>query len=108
MIFRRRSRFHELVERQLALFGEDDADLLAEAEEAERAYRRAAGGDAEEAYGDYQLVVDAVADRLLDIRETYAHGLDDDAGEEYRAAFNRAATKRYRRYATLLADLDET
>ncbi len=62
---------------------------------------------AEDAYGDYQLVVDAIADRLLDIRESYAHSLDEDAGGEYRNAFTRAASRRYRRYATLLADLDE-
>ncbi len=64
--------------------------------------------DAEEAYGDYQLVVDAIADRLLDIRESYARSLDDDAASEYSAAFTRGATRRYRRYATLLADLDES
>jgi len=32
--------------------------------------------------------------------------LDSDAAEEYGAEFTREATKRYRRYATLLADLD--
>ena len=62
-----------------------------------------AAESAEEAYGDYQLVVDAIADRLLDIRESYAHSLDEDAADEYRDAFTRAASRRYRRYATLLA-----
>ena len=107
MRFRRKGRFSELVERQLDLFAADDADLVAEAAEAERAWNAAAAGDAEEAYGDYQLVVDAIADRLLDIRESYAHTLDEDAASEYSAAFTREATRRYRRYATLLADLED-
>jgi len=106
MRFRRQSRFQELVERQLDLFAVDDAELLDEAVEAEAAYSAAPAGEAEEAYGDYQLVVDAIADRLLDIRESYVHTLDEDAAAEYSAAFTREATKRYRRYATLLADLD--
>ena len=107
MRFRRRGRFHELVERQLDLFAADDADLLDEAAEAEAAWNSASAEDAEAAYGDYQLVVDAIADRLLDIRESYARSLDDDAAGEYAAEFTRAATRRYRRYTTLLADLDE-
>ena len=108
MRFGRRGRFHDLVERQLDLFAADDAELLAEAAEAEDAWNAAAADEAEEAYGDYQLVVDAIADRLLDIRESYAGTLDEDAAAEYAAEFTRAATRRYRRYATLLADLDES
>jgi hypothetical protein len=107
MRLHRRGRFHDLVERQLDLFATDDADLLAEAVEAESAWNSATTEDAEEAYGDYQLVVDAIADRLLDIRESYAGSLDDDASSGYTAEFTRQATRRFRRYATLLADLDE-
>lgn len=107
MRFRRRGRFHHLVERQLDLFATDDAGLLAEAAEAEAAWNSATADAAEEAYGDYQLVVDAIADRLLDTRESYASSLDDDASSEYTAEFTREATRRFRRYATLLADLDE-
>jgi hypothetical protein len=104
---RRRSRFHDLVERQLDLFEADDAELLAEAIEAESAWNAAMADNAEEAYGDYQLVVDAIADRLLDIRETYAGSLEDDASSEYMVEFTRQATRRFRRYATLLADLGD-
>ena len=107
MRFRRRGRFHELVERQLDLFAADEAELLAEAAAAEAAWNAARAENAEEAYGDYQLVVDALADRLLDIRESYAARLDEQAAAEYAAEFTRAATRRYRRYTTLLADLDE-
>ena len=102
----RRRRFHDLVERQLDLFATDDAELLVEAVEAESAWNAAPADEAEEAYGDYQLVVDAIAARLLDIRESYAHTLEDEAVAEYAAEFTKQATRRYRRYATLLADLD--
>jgi NTP pyrophosphatase (non-canonical NTP hydrolase) len=104
--FRRQGRFHDLVARQLDLFAADDAELLAEAAEAESAWNSASVESAEEAYGDYQLVVDAIADRLLDIRESYARSLDEEAASEYADTFTREATRRYRRYATLLADLD--
>ena len=106
MKFRRKRRFDELVVRQLDLFAADDAELLAEAAEAESAWNYSGAVSADEAYGDYQLVVDAIADRLLDIRESYAHSLDEDAADEYRDTFTRTASRRYRRYATLLADLD--
>ncbi len=106
--FGRRSVFDELVERQLALFVEDDAELLEEAAEAEERWTKGGREEAEELYGDYQLVVDAIADRLLDIREAYAATLEPPAADSYRAAFTRRASKRFRRYASLLADLDET
>lgn len=100
----RKRRFGDLVSRQLDLFEKDAADLLAEAEEADAAWTHASADESEELYGDYQLVVDAVAERLLDIRETYAETLDDRAATEYRAAFDRTASKRFPRYTTLLDD----
>jgi hypothetical protein len=103
----RRDPLRELAERQLELFAADEAALLAEAAEAETTWTRSAREDAEEAYGDYQLVVDAVADRLLDLRETYAATLPDENLERYRAAFGEAARRRFRRYTSLLADLDD-
>ena len=106
MKFGRNGRFRELIDRQLDLFAEDDRELLVEADEAEHAWSRSGAEDAEEAFGDYQLVVDAIGDRLLDIRESYARTLDDAAAAEYSAEFTRAATRRYRRYASLLADYD--
>ena len=107
MSFRRRAPLNDLVQRQLDLFAHDEADLLQEAAAAEAAWNRVGRDEAEEAYGDYQLVVDAIADRLLDIRETYARTLDASATAAYVATFNRAATKRFRRYTTLLSDLDD-
>ena len=67
---------------------------------------RSGRDEAEEAYGDFQLVVDAIADRLLEIREAYAATLDSHAAEEYRSAFHRAVSRRLRRYPSVASDLD--
>ena len=91
----RRGGFGDLVRRQLDLFAEDDAELVREAEDAERAYDEAERDEAEEAYGDYQLVLEAIADRLGEIRDSYAATLEEDVAAEYERAFVRAARKRY-------------
>lgn len=93
MIFRR-DRFGDLVRRQLDLFAEDEAELLREADEAERAYDQAERDGAEEAYSDYQLVLEAVSERLAEVRDTYAATLDEDAADDYVASFERAVRKR--------------
>ena len=100
----RRGRFGELIERQLDLFAADEAPLIAEAEEADAAWTNASADDAEELYGDYQLVVDSLGERLYDVRETYAAPLDEFTADEYRSAFNRAAAKRFRRLAAFLEE----
>ena len=102
----RRDPFDDLVARQLDLFVEDEAVLLEEAHDAEEAWVRAGRDEAEESYGDFQLVVDAIADRLIELRETYATTLAPDAADPYRRAFHRAAARRFRRYASLVADLE--
>ena len=94
MIFRR-DRFGDLVRRQLDLFAEDEAELLREADEAERAYDDADRDDAEEAYSDYQLVLEAIAERLEELRVRYASTLGTDADIAYEQAFARAARKRF-------------
>mgnify|MGYP000008684329 CR=1 FL=1 len=91
----RRDRFGDLVRRQLDLFAEDEAELLREADEAERAYDAAEREDAEEAYGDYQLVLEAIADRLGELRDAYSRTLPNDAIDAYERSFERAARKRY-------------
>ena len=103
MILRRRGRFDDLVGDQLDLFTADEADLFEEAREAEQAWNRAERDEAEEAYGDLQLVLDAIGNRLLDMREAYA-GTLDEAADDYRAAFARAARKRFGHAATILDD----
>ena len=102
----RRGRFDEVIARQLEIFAADEAALLDEADEAEAAWVRAGRDEAEESYGDFQLVVDAISDLLLDLREAYASTLEADAADEYRGAFHAAVARRFRRYASLVADLD--
>jgi hypothetical protein len=102
---RRDNRFAELVERQLDLLAADEPELLTEIESAEADWNRSGREHAEEAYGDYQLAVDALSDRLLEIRDTYAATLDADTAEAYRAAFRKAAGPRFRRHPTIAADL---
>ena len=99
----RRNRFHDLVERQLDLF-ENETELLDEAAEADAAWTKASTDESEELYGDYQLVVDAIGERLHDIRETYATSLDEDTADDYRMTFDKAATKRFGRYASFLKE----
>jgi hypothetical protein len=106
-MLRRTDRFADLIARQLDLLVSDEAELLKEADEAEAAWVASGRGDAEEAYGDFQLVVDAIGDRLLETRDTYAASLASDAVDEYRASFKRAAARRFRRYPTIVADLDD-
>ena len=100
MIFRR-GRFRDLIDRQLDLFA-SETDLLDEAAAADAAWTDASADESEELFGDYQLVVDAIGERLYEIRESYAATLDDSAVDEYRAAFDRAARKRFGRLAAFL------
>jgi hypothetical protein len=99
-----RNRFGDLVRTQLDLFASDEASLLEEASQADAAWSNADADQSEELYGDYQLVVDTIADHLYELRETYASTLDGPAADEYRNVFNRAASKRFRRYASFLED----
>ena len=99
-----RRRFADLVERQLDLFATDEAALLEEAVEADAAWSAAGRDESEERYGDYQLVVDAVGERLAEVRDHYASALDESTTDEYRDTFNRAATKRFGRFASALVE----
>lgn len=100
----RKRRFADLVSRQLDLFEEDARELLAEAEEADAAWTHASAEESEKLYGDYQLVVDAIAERLLDLRETYAATLDEGAADDYRTTYDRSAGRRFPRFCSMLGD----
>jgi hypothetical protein len=95
----RRGRFHDVVERQLALFERDHAGLIRDAEKALAAYDAADREDAEERYGDYLDLVEAGEEGLVELREAYAHTLDQATADEYEAAFNAAVRKRLPRFA---------
>ena len=98
------SRFRAVVRRQLDLFAEDEAALLEEGNTADRAWTSADRTESEELFGDYQLVVDAIGERLYDIRESYAGTLGEAAVDEYRETFNRVALKRFKRYSSFLEE----
>jgi uncharacterized protein YukE len=92
-----RRRFSDVVKRQLDVFAIDESSgLLADVQEMKRKYDRAERQSAEEAYGDYVDIVDAVKDALADMRNRFAQTLDGNAVEEYEAAFERAARRRWR------------
>jgi hypothetical protein len=99
----RKGRFEDLVERQLDLFFQENGELFDEAQEALDAYNTAPKDEAEERYGDYQLVVEAGEDALLDLREAYAATLPEETDDEYRETFNDLAR---RRIPTFALDLD--
>jgi hypothetical protein len=91
-------RFRELAERQLALFREDQAELLAEVEEALRAYDSAGRDEAEERYGDFVDLVDTGREVLVDMRDAFAESLDDEAADEYRLVFDDLVRRRFPRF----------
>jgi hypothetical protein len=103
MILRRR-RFRDLVELQLDVFANDESALLTDGAVADAAWTNADADESEELYGAYQLLVDAIGERLHDIREAYAATLDDSTAAEYRRAFDKSATKRFGRYASFLEE----
>jgi hypothetical protein len=93
VIFRR--RFADVIGRQLDVFAVDEAALLVEVREAEQAYNCADRDEAEEKYGDYVDVVETATEALADMRDRFARTLDENAAEEYEAAFNRAVKRRW-------------
>ncbi len=95
----RRGRFVDLVERQLDLFERENAELIAEADAALRAYDRAERDEAEACYERYRDRAETAQDELVGIRDAYARSLDVDAAEEYEELFNRRARKRFPRVA---------
>ena len=94
----RRTRFIDLVERQLAMFRADRAGLIHDTETALRAYTDAGRGEAEERYGDFLDLVETGQDELVEIREAYAETLDARTAEEYRDVFNLLVRKRLPRF----------
>jgi hypothetical protein len=97
-----RKPFGDLIERQLALFERDNADLLTALVAAEQRYDRAERGEAEDRYSAFLDLVETAGEALADIRDHFAATLDDDAADAYTRAFNRAAVKRWPRLAVEL------
>ena len=102
MIFRR--RFGELIDRQLDLFEQDNADLFVRLEDAEDEYRRAGRDESEERFGDLQELLAEGGEALGDLRDTYAETLDETAAVEYAGAFDFAVLRRFPQFALELDD----
>jgi len=92
-------RFTELIQRQLDLFEREQAALIADCEQAIRAYDAADREDAEERYSEYADLVETGTDLLADLRDNFAMTMDEEAAEEYEDAFNRAVAARLPRFA---------
>ena len=87
-----------MIARQLALFQEEQAELIRDCEAAEDAYDRAGRDEAEERYGDYVDLVESGTEILADLRDTYSATLDEDAADAYEDTFNRAVQKELPRF----------
>ena len=94
----RRSRFADLIARQIALFKRDFADLIEACGDAERRYDEAERDEAEERYGEYVDLVEEGTEALADIRDGFKWTLDEDTRERYEEAFNRAVKKQLPRF----------
>jgi hypothetical protein len=92
----RRSRFADVVARQLDVFAQDEEKgLLQDVRDAKAVYDGADRDEAEERYGDYVDIVDAATEALAEMRWQYASTLDEKSAEEYESTFNRAVRKRW-------------
>jgi hypothetical protein len=99
-----RRRFADVIARQLDLFVRDNLELLEACDAAERAYDEAERDEAEERFGDYQDLVETGTEMLAALRDNFASTLEEETGEEYEAAFNRAVAKRLPRFALEIED----
>ena len=105
MIFKR--RFGELIDRQLDLFEQDNAELFDRVDDAEADYRAAARDEAEERFGDLQEVLAEGTELLIEVRDSYSETLDDETVEEYVAAFDFAVLRRFPQFALELEEEPE-
>ena len=93
-----------MIRRQLDLFENDEAELIAEVREAERTYDKAPREDAEVAYEQLWDMVETGTEMLAEIRDAYMRTMDEETAEQYEAAFNRAVKKRLPRFALQITD----
>lgn len=91
----RRRRFGALIDRQLALWAEEQAGFLRDVDAAERAYDEAERNGAEERYGDYLDLVETGTELLASVRDAFAATLEEDTAATYEAEFNRDVARRW-------------
>jgi hypothetical protein len=94
-----RSRFGDVINRQLDLFVRDHAEVIEEANAKLRLYNGADRDEAEERYGDYLDAVETGTELLADLRDNFAQPLGETDAERYLAEFDRAVAKRLPEYA---------
>jgi hypothetical protein len=105
VIFKR--RFGELIDRQLDLFAQDNAELFERAADAEADYRAATRDEAEERFADLQDVLGEGTEALVALRDAYTETLEADTAAEYAAAFDFAVLRRFPQFALELQEEDE-
>jgi hypothetical protein len=105
VIFKR--RFGELIDRQLDLFEQDNAELFDRIDDAEADYRAAAREEAEERFGDLQELLAEGTELLIEVRDSYSETLDNETVEEYVAAFDVAVLRRFPQFALELEEESE-
>lgn len=95
MIFRR--PFRDVVRRQLALFHDDQHELVTRARRKLRDYHAERDPElAQEHYADHDLLADAVEDGLYDMCVRYASTLEQPARSRYVREFDHQARRSYR------------
>jgi hypothetical protein len=97
--------FEDVIRRQLDLFEREHADLIADCEEAERAYDASGRDEAEERYGDYLDLVETGTEELAAFRDHFASTMTEAFADEYEAEFNRAVLARLPRFALEIEEL---
>jgi hypothetical protein len=97
--------FEDVIRRQLDLFESEHADLIADCEEAERAYDAAGRDEAEERYGDYVDLVETGTEELAALRDHFASTMTAEAAIVYQAEFNSAVLARLPRFALEIEEL---
>ena len=97
--------FEDVIRRQLDLFEQEHADLIAECEAAERAYDAAGRDEAEERYGEYLELVETGTEHLAALRDNLASTMTEAAAEDYEAEFNRAVFDRLPRFGLEIEEL---
>ena len=100
-----RGRFADIIRRQLDLFEEEQAELIAECDAAEEAYDLADRDEAEERYADYLDLVETGTELIAGLRDNYATTMDEETAEEYAEEFNHTVRVRLPRFALEIEDL---
>jgi hypothetical protein len=90
----RRSRFADVIRRQLDGFEREHADVIDEARAKLDAYNAASRDEAEELYGDFLDAVETGTELLADLRDNYAQSLDEPLVDMYLRDFDTAVGKR--------------